>query len=330
MSPIKNPVQYFCQGLKTKNDFLLASHVNPEGDAVACLLAVDSLLRRLGKKSTIACEDAFPSRLKALPSHRWNQVKHIKRTARFGALLVADCATLERIGKTIELVKRRMSIFNIDHHVTNQMFGNYNLVMPKAAASGEVVYDIFKYFKLPFTKEEATALYVSIATDTGSFRYGNTTIRTHKIAAELMGAGIDTARINDDLYSVFTLPKIKLYSILMDKIKLEHKGQIAWAVVSRKDLKSSGATYEDIEGFIDFLKYIQGIKFAFLMTELPAPKNLRISFRSMGHYDASQIAACFGGGGHRKAAGCTMAGTSDGAVNLILAEMAHELESKGN
>src|SRR3989338_2427591 len=204
-----------CHALRKKDNFLLASHMNPEGDAIGSILALESLLRRLGKKTMIACEDAFPERLACLPSKRWNRAKDVPPGRKFDALVVADCPTLERVGAVQTLLTPQTEIFNIDHHISNTRFGHYNYIQPTASAAGEVVYDIFKYFKMKFNREEATALYISITTDTGSFKYSNTTVKSHKIASELIQTGIDIEKINDALYATYSLEKIQLYSLLL-------------------------------------------------------------------------------------------------------------------
>ena len=309
-----------CRSLKKKDRFLLASHVDPEGDAVGSVLALDCLLRRLGKKSLIVCEDPFPDRLGCLPKKRWNQVKDISGDRTFDALVVADCPTLERIGSVQKFLKPSTQIFNIDHHISNDRFGHYNLIQPQAAACGEVVYDMFQWFKLKLTREEATALYVSIATDTGSFKYSNTTVKSHQIASELIQTGINIEEINDSLYATYSLEKIQLYSLLLGRVKKSQDGAVAWVGLTRNDLARTRATYEDTEGFIDFLKYIKEVKFSFFMSEMDGSESgqVRVSFRSKGDYDVAQIAAHFGGGGHKKAAGCTIHGTLEEAAEQIL------------
>ena len=136
----------FCEALKQQDNFFMASHVNPEGDAIGSLIAIDSLLRRLGKKTLIICEDAFPERLSCLPHQdRWNVFDRIDgKNLKFKCLVVTDCPTLERIGKVKESVGPDTVVFNIDHHISNLGFGHHNLVVPGAAASGQVVYEIFK------------------------------------------------------------------------------------------------------------------------------------------------------------------------------------------
>lgn len=313
----------FCQALKREDRFLLASHVNPEGDAVGSLIAIESLLRRLRKKTTIVCEDPFPERLACLPHReRWHVYEEIRgKKNSFQALVVTDCPTLERIGKVQELVRPDTVIFNIDHHISNTQFGTYNYIRPEASASGEVVYDIFKSLKIPIKRDEAAALYVSLSTDTGSFKYSNTGVRAHLIAAELIQTGIDIDRINEELYATYSLNKIQLYSRLFAKVETAFQGKVAWVAMSRADLQASNGTYEDTEGFIDFLKYLKEVRVAFFLSEMENPNEVKGSFRSKGNYDVNQIATAFGGGGHKKASGCTLQMGLSEAVHVILKEI---------
>lgn len=312
-----------CRALKKKDNFLLASHVSPEGDAIGSVLALESLLRRFGKKTLIACEDPFPERLACLPSNRWNQVKDVKPGRTFDALVVADCPTLERVGTVMNLITPATEIFNIDHHISNTHFGHYNYIQPSASACGEVVYDIFQRFKMKLTKDDAVALYVSISTDTGSFKYSNTTVKSHQIASKLIAMGIDIEKINDALYATYSLERIQLYSLLLGKVRRSPDGTIAWVGLTRDDLKKTRSTYEDTEGFIDFLKYIKEVQFSFFMSEMDGNQRgqIKVSFRSKGDHDVAQIAAHFGGGGHKKAAGCTIEGTLEEAKERILEQI---------
>ena len=316
-----------CKALKKKDNFLLASHVNPEGDAVASVLALDSLLRRLGKKTLIVCEDPFPERLNCLPSDRWHEVKDVPASRKFDALVVADCPVLERIGSVQKLLTAKTEIFNIDHHVSNTRFGHHNYVQPKASACGEVVYEIFEHFKMKLNKDEAMALYVSISTDTGSFKYSNTTVKSHLVASKLIQTGIDIEKINDALYATYSFEKIQLYSLLLGKVESSRDGTVAWVKLTCDDLKKTGATYEDTEGFIDFLRYLKEVRFCFFLSELPAPSpsQVRVSLRSKDSYDVSKVAVYFGGGGHKKAAGCTINGTLEEATKKILERIDYEL-----
>ncbi len=315
----------FCKALKKHDNYLLTCHVLPEGDAAGSILAMDSLLRRLGKKTTVVAEDIFPERLFCMDGKRWNNVKQVKKK-KFDALVTADCPTLERIGKVRSLMSPDTVVFNIDHHISNDFFGKYNFVLPQAAASGEVVYDIFKHMKMPLTKQEATYLYVALSTDTGSFKYENTTVRSHQIAAELIKTGIPLEKINDEIYATYSLNKINLYSRLLSRVKTEANGKIAWGVMRREDLEKTGATYEDTEGFIDFLKYIREVKIAFFLIENSQPNSVRVSFRGKDTFDVNRIATHFKGGGHKKAAGCTIYAPVEDAEKMILDRLHRELK----
>lgn len=324
-SKSKTPdLKSFCQALKKADDFLLACHIAPEGDAIGSILALDSLLKRLGKKTTVVAEEAFPERLYCLSSKRWQQLKDLKKRKPFGALVVADCPTLERIGKVKDLIGPQTVIFNVDHHVSNAHFAHHNYVLPQAAASGEVVFRIFEYLKMPLTKYEATNLYVAISTDTGSFKYGNTTMDSHRIAIELIKCGIDVEKINDELYATYSLNKINLYSRLLGRVQTVAGGKIAWVSMRREDLHQSGATYEDTEGFIDFLKYLREVKIAFFLSEMN-PSGVRVSFRGKDNYDVNKIAMHFNGGGHKKASGCQMRVPIEEAEKKILERLKKEI-----
>lgn len=317
----KTSLAAFCQALKKHNRFLLSCHVSPEGDAIGSIYAMESLLRRLGKKTIVVSEDPFPKRLYCLNSKRWNQIDQVK-PQKFDALVTADCPTLARIGRVQELINPETVIFNIDHHVSNEYFGKYNYVIPEAAASGEVVYEIFKHFGVKVTKEDATNLYVALSTDTGSFKYGNTTVRSHQVAAELIKTGIDIEAINEDTYATYSLNKIHLYSRLLSRVKTTANGKLAWAVMKKEDLEHSGATYEDAEGFIDFLKYIREVKAAFFMIEMA--NAVRVSFRSKDPYDVNGVATYFKGGGHKKASGCMIPVPLEEAEKMVLARVKKE------
>lgn len=296
----------FAAALKKHKSFLLTCHVLPEGDAIGSLLAMDSLLRRLGKKTVVINHDSFPERLPCLSNKRWRKLDQIKQALpEFDAVLLTDCPTLERIGSVNRLIHDGLTIFNIDHHISNSRFGHFNYVRPEAAATGEVVFDLFKELKMKINKEEAKNLYIALSTDTGSFKYSNTTAASHLMAAELISSGIDIEKINNDLHGTYSLKMMNLYSLLFKRIKTAAHGAIAWAGMRRADLKRSGASYEDTEGFIDFLRYLKNVKIAFFMSELDH-KTVRVSFRAIGAYDVNKIATHFNGGGHKKASGCLM------------------------
>ncbi len=313
----QDTLQEFCGALKRHKRFLLACHVAPEGDAIGSLLAMDSLLRRLGKKTFIVNEDPFPERLPCLSAQRWHVRENVRKTGPFDAVLLTDCPNLSRIGRVREWIDEGTTVFNIDHHVSNDFFGSHNYVRPEASASGEVVFHLFKHLKMPLSREEAKNLYVAIVTDTGSFKYSTTTVQSHRIAAELIATGIDIEKINDQIYCSYSLNKIQLCSRLLARVQTTALGRIAWVGMHLDDLKHSGASHEDTEGFIDFLRYLREVRIAFFMSEMK-PGEIKVSFRAKGPYDVNRIATEFGGGGHRKASGCSIGAPLADAQERIL------------
>jgi len=199
-------------------------------------------------------------------------------------------------------------------------------VYPEAAATAEVVYRIFKGLKMPLSRREAADLYVGLSTDTGSFKYSNTTVDSHRIAADLIATGINIEHINDQVYGTASLNKMKLYQRLFGRIQTARQGSIAWVSLTLRDLKESGTTYEDTEGFIDFLRYLKEVKIAFFMSEWGSRRQVKVSFRAKGNYDVNQIAVHFGGGGHRKASGCILRETLPEAEKRILSFLRKKLK----
>ncbi|MBU3760050.1 MAG: bifunctional oligoribonuclease/PAP phosphatase NrnA [Candidatus Omnitrophica bacterium] len=315
----KKDLARLVKGLSRYQSFLLTCHVTPEGDAIGSMLAMESLLRRMGKKTRIVCQDPFPERLPCLSRRRWLRTCDLgTRIPSFDAVVLTDCPSLARVGDVVKLIRPDSVIFNIDHHVSNTRFGRYNFVRPEAAATAEVVLDIFETLKFKPTRDEAKSLYVGLATDTGSFKYGNTRAKSHLAAAELISAGINIEKINDDIHGSYSLKTIKLYERLFGRVKTAAEGAVAWASLRRLDLEKAGANDEDAEGFIDFVRYIKGVKIAFFISELPDGQSVRVSFRARGAYDVNRLATHFNGGGHRKSAGCKIKARLEDAEQQIV------------
>lgn len=314
----KTSIKQFAAALKKHKSFLLTCHIAPEGDAIGSLLAMASLLKRLNKKVHIVCQDEFPERLSFMYSRAWRRTSELKSVPAFDAMVLTDCPTLARIGDVQTLITDDVTIFNVDHHISNDYYGSYNYVQPHAAATAEVVLELFEFFKFRLTKEEAKNLYVGVATDTGSFKYSNTTEQTHKIAAKLIRAGINIETINDQIHGRYSIESMKLYSRILGRIKSAGGGKLAWAAMRRDDLVKSGAAEEDIEGFIDFIRYLKGVKIAFFLYELGRGQGVRVSFRAVGGADVNKIATHFDGGGHKKASGCVIKTSLAKAEKMIV------------
>ncbi|MBI4398572.1 MAG: bifunctional oligoribonuclease/PAP phosphatase NrnA [Candidatus Omnitrophica bacterium] len=307
--------------IQSRNNFLLSAHIDPEGDCVGSLLAVESLLRKLGKNPYILCQDSIPDNLRFLDEEkRWHTVLENPALGSIEAGIVVDCPLLDRIGTAKEVMNRLAPVLvNLDHHVSNQYFGTVNFVDTHAAACGEIIYDLFRHFRIPLSQADCRALYVSISTDTGSFKYSNTQVKTHEITADLLRHGLDVGEVNEKLYENVPKTKMELFKILLNRVEFHHDGTVASAILFDKDFKEVGAGKADLEGCVEYMRALRGVEVSFLIRE--SESNSKISFRAKGNFDVNRLANLFGGGGHRKASGCQMHARGREAQEKILEQI---------
>jgi len=285
--------------IRKRETFLITTHVNPEGDAIGSSLALALALSSIGKKVEVITQDPVPKGLKFLPSSDTiKQAKMIDR--RFDAVITVDCGDLERVGfLKIDNIPGDILI-NIDHHVTNKGFGAVNFV-EDAVASAQLIYDIMKRLNIPLTPDIATCIYTAIMTETGSFRYSNTTSETFKIAQEMVSAGAMPWNIAEQIFNRNNIGRIKLLGLILESLDRSDDGKISWITVREQMYRETGTSKEDVEDFINFPRSIEGVEVAILFRE--SNQGWKISLRSNGKVDVSNMALEFGGGGHSMAAG---------------------------
>lgn len=316
------------EAIKKNKVFLVTAHVNLEGDSLGSQLAMKSLLESMGKKACIVDDDKVPEHYKFLPMAS-EVSSNLKKCHDFDAAIVLDCPNLKRIGKVKDLIGKDKPIINIDHHVSNEKFGTINWVDPRASSAAEMVYRLFKVTGTPLKKETALCLYIAILTDTGSFNYDNTSSLTHEIAGELLGYGLNPARVSQDVYERRTLAEIKLLSLALATVRTNRSKEIAYMEITRQMLRKTGCDAERSEGFINFARSIDKAKVAVIFKENPKDKRrIDVSFRSKGDVDVNFIASHFGGGGHTKASGCSIKGTLKAAEKKVLAKVEETLKRK--
>ena len=285
--------------IRKRETFLITTHVNPEGDAIGSSLALALALSSIGKKVEVITQDPVPKGLKFLPSSDTiKQAKMIDR--RFDAVITVDCGDLERVGfLKIDNIPGDILI-NIDHHVTNKGFGAVNFV-EDAVASAQLIYDIMKRLNISLTPDIATCIYTAIMTETGSFRYSNTTSETFKIAQEMVSAGAMPWNIAEQIFNRNNIGRIKLLGLILESLDRSDDGKISWITVKEQMYRETGTSKEDVEDFINFPRSIEGVEVAILFRE--SNQGWKISLRSNGKVDVSNMALEFGGGGHSMAAG---------------------------
>lgn len=305
------------QAIKKFSKFLITSHINPEGDAIGSQIAMASLLRKLGKESVMLDESPVPQVIKFLPGAE-NIFKEMPHDFNYQAVIILDCPDLARIGRVNEYIKEDNAIINIDHHISNINFGKFNWVDPDISSAGEMVYDLFRAFKLKIGMEEAVSLYTAIMTDTGSFRYSNTSSKTHRIIAELIDIGIKPYEMHTKIYETSSVQDTNLLGEALQTMKLTEDGKVAWLWVTKEMLKKTKASLEGTEGIINFARSIGGVEIAILFRETGTDERVKVSFRSKGKVDVNKLAGVFNGGGHPTASGCSVFGKFEDVEKKVL------------
>ncbi|MCC6128571.1 MAG: DHH family phosphoesterase [Acidobacteria bacterium] len=301
--------------LRKGSRFLLTGHRNPDGDSLGSALALALALRAEGKTARVIVRDRWPSAYDFLPGLDSVEVSDSLPEGWFeshDAILVMECPEPERPGYPDLL---RGNVINIDHHPGNTLYGRHNLVDLPAAAVGEMMADLLDHLGWPITREIATNIWVSLVSDTGSFRYGNTTAKALALAARLVTLGVEPGPVGEHLFESRPRAAVRLEDLVMGTMKFHSRDRIATVELWQRFLDETGAQAADSENLINRARGIEGVQAAILFREAGPPGEFRCSFRSKGTVDVRSVAAAFGGGGHRNAAGCG-AQTTDFAALL--------------
>jgi len=314
------------EAINKYSKFLITAHINLEGDSIGSQLAMKQLLNSLGKASVIVDSDPVPEHYKFLPTA--DGISNlIDKSLDFEAALILDCPTMKRIGRVRDLITKDKFVINIDHHISNEKYGNINWVEPNASSAGEMVYRLFKEMGVDLTKETALCLYIAILTDTGSFNYDNTSSATHEIAGELLGYGLDPARVSEDVYERKSVGDIKFLGLVLSTLKLNKLEDVAYLEITKKMMDETGQEISKSEGFVNYARSINNVRVAVIFREEPVGK-INVSFRSKGEVDVNKIAAAFGGGGHVRASGCVIEGTLAEVERKVIAKVEETLKRK--
>lgn len=289
---------------ESHHDFLLAAHHTPDGDTLGSCLALRLGLLQMNKSAVVACEDHVPPFLAFLPGAD-TVARSVSRA--FEAAVYVDCAEHRRAGAVESAVESAAYRFSIDHHGTNPRGTKDGDWVEDVGATAELVEILLKELGVTITPEIAVCLYTGIATDTGNFSYSNTTGQTFRIAAELMESGFDLPEINRTLFRTMPVRKGRLIAHTLQAMELYEDDSVALACVTREDLARCGADEADCEGLIDYLRDLAPVEVACTLRETH-DGTIRVSLRAKRGADVSVVAQKFSGGGHVRAAGCTLSG----------------------
>jgi bifunctional oligoribonuclease and PAP phosphatase NrnA len=314
--------------LRSRHRFLLTAHEGPDGDALGSLLGMHHLLTQLGKDSVMflaAKEFPLPIEYRFLPLEEVFHEPPADMADR--TVVFLDCGNIDRMPVDF-LTAGDNDVINIDHHHDNTRFGDYNLVDVGASCTAEIVYDLAHLMGATITAEIAAALYVGLITDTGNFMYDNTNAHTHRVAADLIDAGVDVDDTYRRLYEHVPMEKVRLVSRALNSIERHCGDRLAITYITSADYETTGAGEEMTEGVIDFLRSIEGTKVAAVVRDLGNRGRAarKVSLRSSdGEVDVSAIARKNGGGGHKRAAGFSTDLELEDLVSFLCGEVVSQL-----
>ncbi len=303
--------------LRAAPSVAVLAHVNPEGDAIGSTLAATLALRAAGKRAGAFNADPVPPGLGGLPGA--GEIRHEPpRDQAYACYLVVDTSDLDRTGGLLDGRASGAIVLNVDHHAGNTRFGDVNWIEPQASSAGEMVYRLLRAAGAPISADVAANLYAAILTDTGSFRFGNTTAESLRVAAELVAAGAVPEVIARGLTANRTLGEWRLLSEVLAGLTVAASGRVAWIEITAAARQRAGVGLEVTEDFIEYARNLAGVRIAVAFKELSSDE-VRVSLRSTGPVDVARLAGAFGGGGHRNAAGCTVRGNLETAKTEVLA-----------
>ena len=300
--------------LREGKTFWLASHVRCDGDGLGSLLALSLALRAEGKGVYPVNDGPLPGNLRFLPGYA--SVSAQRPETLPDGVITLDVPVLERLGVVAEWIPPGTGIINLDHHVSNGRFGRVNIVEPGRSSTGELVYLLLREGKFPLNKEIATCLFTAIYTDTGRFSYSNTAPETMEIAAQLLRLGASVREVSKRTFESLKQGQLQLRARAIERLQVSEDGRIAWSTMRGSDLGEVGCAPGDAYDLIDLPRSLEGVEIALFFQEEGG--QVRVSLRSEGEVDVAAVAADFGGGGHRNAAGCKVEGELGETVESLI------------
>ncbi len=309
---------------------VVTSHVNPDGDALGCVLAMTHILRTLGKDVTPLMADGVPD------IYRWmfgsDAVQTYTERQDFELAIVCDAGSIERVGRTVRsVVEAAPVIIDIDHHVADGPFGHIQVLDATAAATAELIWELLLALQNRHggelaTRDIAECLLCGLITDTGSFQYSNVTPRSFELAAHWQRLGASPAMISELVYENRSYASLKALGRALASLQTTPDGRVAWAHVSEQDFADLNADDADTEGIVSHVRAVRGAQIGILFRAVPG-KKVRISLRAREGADVNKIARAFGGGGHKLAAGCSLDPPLADVEQQVIAETLRQLDA---
>ncbi|MGN1299786.1 MAG: bifunctional oligoribonuclease/PAP phosphatase NrnA [Clostridia bacterium] len=292
---------------------VIITHENPDGDAIGSSLAMKLALKQLGKDADVIIPE-FPKTFEFLPGI--DEVKKESNIEEYDLAIALDCASIKLLNGFAKYFDSAKIKVAIDHHSSNTMFADYNYVDQDAPACAQLLLVVFSYFNINVTKDIGTCILAGIITDTGGFRYEGVTADTFRFVADLCEKGIKVSQVYSQVFASKTRAKFELHRIALNRLEFLEEGKVAFTYVTKTDEKQVEAKNGDYDGIVENGRDVEGVEVSVFLRE--TDKGIKVSLRSKNYVNASKVAMMFGGGGHIRAAGCTIQGTIEQAKNQII------------
>jgi len=320
---ISQALQRAADLISTHDALWIVAHLRPDGDALGSLLGLALALEKIGKRVACLCADPVPNNYRFLPGAE--RISSAIPEWQTELLVAVDCDGLNRAGALTSALEKIPHIIDIDHHATEQAFGEVQCVDSSAAATAAIVYRLIKQLSIPLDADIANCLLCGLLTDTGRYSFPNTNEEAFAVSGMLVAAGAQPPHIAGNVYENRSPASRFLLGIALSNLQIDPTGRIAWAVISEEDFRKAGSSERETEGIIDEIRGVRGVKVAILFSA--DGDEAHISLRSKGSIDVGRIALRFGGGGHREAAGCNLPGPMNQAVETMLSAVREALEA---
>lgn len=296
--------------------FLLTSHYNPDGDNIASQLALASILKSLNKQVAIVDQDPVPGRYRFLPG--WESVSNQIVPQNASCVVVLDCGNIDRIGKVADIITpATMELINIDHHISNNLYGHFHYVDPAASSTSELILRLAQKLRVKPNPDQAQIILTGMMADTGGFRYASTSADTLRAAGLLSDYGAKIADVAEQLYYQQPLNQLKIMGELLSHLKTGAQGRLAYTALTQSMIQKYKFDLAESEEFVKYVLAVKGAEVALLFKE-QGDGIIRVSFRAKGRVDVNQLAGKFGGGGHISAAGARLNTTLEDAVQKVV------------
>lgn len=309
--------------IKKAESIVILTHENPDGDAVGSSLALYNALKDFGKNPDIIIPE-YSRCFEFLPSS--GEIKKESNIKNYDLAISLDTATMKMLNGYANYFEDAKTKIVIDHHGTNTMYGDLNFVNPDAPACSQILIVLLEYFNIKITKEIGTCILTGIITDTGGFKYAGTNAETFEFVAELLNKGVNVSKIYRKVLETITKTSYELRRIAESRLEFSNEGKVTFTYITLEDEENVHSETGDHEGIVNIGKCVEGVEVSVFIRELKNGKGWKVSLRSNEYVNVSDVALLFGGGGHPRAAGCTIQGELNSVKDKILNEIKASLK----